>query len=53
MAAKAAPKSHQTNLRLDDESVRLLRALIEHMGIDRSDVLRLAIRVLAKRERVK
>lgn len=40
------------SLRLDDDSVLLLESIAGAMGIGRSDVVRVALRVLAKQQGV-
>lgn len=52
-ALPAAVALASTSFRLDAETKRLIRALAEQLGVRDVDVLRLAIRALAKKEGVR
>lgn len=47
----AAPKS-PTSIRLSDEAERLRDALADHLGVSKTAVLELAIRELAKKNKI-
>lgn len=47
MARTPAPASQPYSIRLDATSIRIADALVAALGIERSDVFRLALRVLA------
>ncbi len=46
-------KSTQRSIRLDPETRRLLALLSERLGINQTAVIKQAIRLLAKREKIK
>jgi Arc/MetJ-type ribon-helix-helix transcriptional regulator len=49
----AATSIRPTSVRFDEETNALLELLVQRLGVAQSDVLRMAIRLLARREGVK
>lgn len=50
---KAEPALFPVSFRLDEETVELIKAIAEKLGVSQRDVVRLGTRLLAKREGLK
>lgn len=43
----------QFNVRLEEETIALVEELAEELGVSQADIIRMAVRLLAKRENVR